>query len=558
MPKMTGAQYLAEALKGYGASHIFFVPTILSTMLAEMDKRKMGITRVLTHGEKAAAYMADGYARASGRPGICMSQIVGGVNLAAGLRDAWLSCTPLIAFSGGTTPKERYRNAYQEVEDISAFDPVTKFNACVDSVDRIPDLLRQAFRAATSGTPGPVHLRFAGNLGQIEEEELDAEILIEEQFSCVPPYRPEPEARHIAQAAEILGAAKKPVIISGGGVRTSGAGAEIVELAEKLQIPIANSMNGKDTVPGNHPLAIGSSGSYPRRSANQLIREADLVFFVGTQTGGMVTHFWSVPPIGTPAIQLDIDPEELGRNYPLKASIMGDAKVSLRKLIDAVDPSTNSVRKDWVDHCQDVVSEWREEYAPLLNSDNAPIRPERICQTFSDFLPSDAIVVADTGHSGMWTGGYLDLNSPDQSYMRAAGHLGWGFPASLGAKCGAPNRPVVLFTGDAGFWYHLSEIETAVRRGINTIIMVNNNGAQNQEEGIFDKAYGGKQPESGHELWYFQKTNFKAIAEAMGAHAIRVEKPSELQGALEQALAIKDGPVVLDVVTDVHAMALRP
>ncbi|MBT3351312.1 MAG: thiamine pyrophosphate-binding protein [Nitrospinaceae bacterium] len=558
MPKMTGAQYLAESMKGYGVSHIFFVPTILSTMLAEMDKRKMGITRVLTHGEKAAAYMADGYARASGRPGICMSQIVGGVNLAAGLRDAWLSCTPLIAFSGGTTPQERYRNAYQEVEDISAFDPVTKFNACVDSVDRIPDLLRQAFRAATSGTPGPVHLRFAGNLGQIEEQELDSEILVEEQFSRVPPFRPEPEASHIAQAADILGAAKKPVIISGGGVRTSGAGAEIVELAEKLQIPIANSMNGKDTVPGNHPLALGSSGSYPRRSANQLVREADLVFFVGTQTGGMVTHFWSVPPIGTPAIQLDIDPEELGRNYPLKAAIMGDAKVSLRKLIDAVDPSTNAIRKEWVEHCQSVVSEWREEWAPLLNSDNAPIRPERICQTFSDFLPSDAIVVADTGHSGMWTGGYLDLNSPDQSYMRAAGHLGWGFPASLGAKCGAPDRPVVLFTGDAGFWYHLSEIETAVRRGINTIVMVNNNGAQNQEEKIFDKAYGGKQPESGHELWYFQKTNFKTIAESMGAHAIRVEKPSELQGALEQALAIKDGPVVLDVVTDIHAMAPRP
>ncbi len=168
MPKMTGARFLAEALKGYGVTHIFFVPTILSYMLAEIDRRGLGISRVLTHGEKAAAYMADGYARASGRPGVCMAQIVGGVNLAAGLRDAWLACTPLIAFSGGTTADSRYRNAYQEVEDIAAFDPVTKFNACVDSVERFPDLLRQAFRAATSGTPGPVHLRFEGNLGQIE------------------------------------------------------------------------------------------------------------------------------------------------------------------------------------------------------------------------------------------------------------------------------------------------------------------------------------------------------------------------------------------------------
>ncbi len=167
MPKMTGAQFVADAMKAYGVTHIFFVPTILSHSLAQMDQRGSGISRVLTHGEKAAAYMADGYARASGRPGVCMSQIVGGVNLAAGLRDAWLACTPLIAFSGGTSPDARYRNAYQEVEDISAFDPVTKFNACVDSIERFPDLLRQAFRAATSGTPGPVHLRFAGNLGQI-------------------------------------------------------------------------------------------------------------------------------------------------------------------------------------------------------------------------------------------------------------------------------------------------------------------------------------------------------------------------------------------------------
>ena len=558
MPKMTGAQFLSDTLKGYGVTHIFFVPTILSHMLARIDKSGSNIARVLTHGEKAAAYMADGYARASGRPGLCMAQIVGGVNLAAGLRDAWLACTPIIAFSGGTTPAERYRNSYQEVEDISAFDPVTKFNAHVDSVERFPDLLRQAFRAATSGTPGPVHLRFAGNLGQVEQQEADLEVIVEEQFSRVPPYRPEPDGESVARAARLLAAAKKPVIVSGGGVRTSGAGAEIVELAEKLQIPIATSMNGKDTVSGNHPLAIGTSGSYPRRTANQLVREADLVFFAGTQTGGMVTHFWSVPPIGTPAIQLDIDPEELGRNYPLQASIMGDAKVSLRKLIDAADASTAPLRKEWVEHCQGMVAEWRAEAAPLLNSDSTPIRPERICQVFSDFLPSDAIVVADTGHSGMWTGGYLDLNSPDQSFMRAAGHLGWGFPASLGAKCGATDRPVVLFTGDAGFWYHIAEIETAVRWGINTIIMVNNNGSQNQETKIFDEAYGGKQPESGHDLWHFGKTNFKAIAESMGAAAIRVEKPGELQGALEQALEIKKGPVILDVVTDIEALAPRP
>ena len=290
-------------------------------------------------------------------------------------------------------------------------------------------------------------------------------------------------------------------------MRTSGANAELVALAEKLQIPVATSMNGKESIPGDHPLSVGVVGSYSRRSANELVSEADLVFFIGTQTGGMTTHFWRVPKIGTPAVQLDIDPEELGRNYPLKASIMGDAKIALGKLIEAATgPAPN--RGEWLARVNEMGAAWRAEFAPFLNSDDSPMRPERICKTLSEHLPSDAIVLADTGHSGMWTGGYLDLKSPGISFMRAAGHLGWGFPAALGAKCGAPERPVILFTGDAGFWYHIGEIETAVRWGINAVILVNNNGSQNQETKIFDDAYGGEQHGQGARTLAFQPHEF--------------------------------------------------
>ena len=553
MPKMSGAQFMADALHAYGVTHIFFVPTILSHSLAQMDERGTGIARVLTHGEKAAAYMADGYARASGRPGVCMAQIVGGVNLAAGLRDAHLACAPLIAFTGGTTPQIRYRNAYQETEDISAFDPVTKFNATVDDVSRFPDLLRQAFRVATSGTPGPVHLRFGGNLGQVEQDVADLELIVEENFRQVPAYRPEPEPESITHALEVIAKAERPIIVAGGGVRTSGANAELVALAEKLQIPVATSMNGKESIPGDHPLSVGVVGSYSRRSANELVSEADLVFFIGTQTGGMTTHFWRVPKIGVKAVQLDIDPEELGRNYPLEASIMGDAKIALGKLIEAAEEVP--ARAAWLSRVEQVGAAWRAEFAPLLNSDASPMRPERVCKTLGEHLPSDAIVLADTGHSGMWTGGYLDLKSPDIGFMRAAGHLGWGFPAALGAKCGAPERPVVLFTGDAGFWYHIGEVETAVRWGINAVILVNNNGSQNQETKIFDDAYGGEQRGKAHELWHFNQTNFTEIAKSMGAASIRVEKPGELGSAIDQAFSMKGGPVILDVVTDIEALA---
>ena len=553
MPRMSGARFMADALHAYGVTHVFFVPTILSHSLAQMEERGTNIARVLTHGEKAAAYMADGYARASGRPGVCMAQIVGGVNLAAGLRDARLACAPVIAFTGGTTPRIRYRNAYQEAEDIGAFDPVTKFNATVESVERFPDMLRQAFRVATSGAPGPAHLRFGGNLGQVEQEEADLDLVVEEHFTRVPAYRPEPEPASVARALEAIQAAERPIIVAGGGARISRANAELVALAEKLKIPVATSMNGKEVIRGDHPLSVGVVGTYSRRSANQIVSEADFVFFVGTGTGGMTTHFWRVPEIGIPAAQLDVDPEELGRNYPLKASILGDAKVSLQKMIEAAAPGP--AREGWLARAAEVGAAWRAEFAPLLESEASPIRPERVCKTLGERLPSDAVVLADTGHSGMWTGGYLDLKSESVSFIRAAGHLGWGFPAALGAKCGAPERPVVLFTGDAGFWYHVAEVETAVRWGIHVVVIVNNNGSQNQETKIFDDAYGGKQRGRAHELWHFNETNFGEIARSMGAASIRVEKASELASALDQAFGMSGGPVILDVVTDIEALA---
>src|SRR5574342_455164 len=203
MARMTGAQVLADMLQGYGVSHVFMVPAVLRRTFAEMERRTR-IRRVHTHGEKAAAYMADGYARASGRPGVCMAQVVGALNLAAGLRDAWLAHSPVLAFTGGRDPKTKFRKVYQEVDDVPAFEPVTKFNATVDDVARFPDMVRQAFRVAVSGTPGPVHLQFRGNEGQIDQEEAEMEPLVEPQFASVPPFRPEPELQSVLAALKLL------------------------------------------------------------------------------------------------------------------------------------------------------------------------------------------------------------------------------------------------------------------------------------------------------------------------------------------------------------------
>src|SRR5438876_1355557 len=286
MAKISGAQCLADMLAGYGVTHVFMVPAVLRRTFAEMERRTK-IKRIHTHGEKSAAYMADGYARASGRPGICMAQVIGALNLAAGLRDAWLAHSPVIAFTGGREAKTKFRAVYQEVDDVPSFEPVTKWNATVDAVERFPDMVRQAFRVAVSGAPGPVHLQFRGNEGQIDLDEADMEARCETQFARVPPLRPAPDGESVAKALALLQLAERPVIVAGGGVRASQAATALLALAEALQIPVATSLNGKDTIPAAHPLSVGVVGTYSRESANRVVAAADLVCFVGTEAGGM-------------------------------------------------------------------------------------------------------------------------------------------------------------------------------------------------------------------------------------------------------------------------------
>ena len=553
MPRLTGAQFIADALSAYRVSHVFFVPAILNHTLAQLDLRT-NVRRVMTHGEKSAAYMADGYARACGRPGVSFAQCIGAANLAAALRDAKLACAPMVVFTGGPYSHQRHRHSYQEIDDFPLFKPVTKFSARVEDITQLPELMRQAFRAATSGTPGPAHLELAGHLGELEFEEADLEVLAEETYTQAPAHRTPADAVDVARVVELLQQADRPVLVAGGGVRTSGAREELVAFAERLNIPVATSMNAKDTMPGDHPLNVGVPGWYCRKSANQVVLEADLVFYIGSHTGSQVTCKWQVPPIGTHVIQLDVDPEELGRHYPNEASLLGDARTVLRQLIEASDPSTAECRSAWVEKAKEYAASWREEFGPRMNANDNPMRPERLCKELTDLLPPDALLVSETGHSGMWTGGFIDLNKPGQQFIRAAGSLGWGLPAALGAKLALPDRPVLLFSGDGGFWYHLSEVETAVRYKIPAVLLINNNRSLNQEIDIYTDAYGGELRANHAELWQFSDASFAEIARSMGAEGIQVTKPSELAGALDKGFS-SDGPCVIEVVTEMTATA---
>ena len=554
MPRMTGARFMAETVKGYGLTHVFYVPSIARRILAEMEM--VGIERVVTHGEKAAVYMADGYARASNGPAICMAQSVGAANLAAGLQDPFLGLSPVIAITGHRPLSHQYRNAYQEIDHFKPFSSVTKYSVAVDTVTQLPHLLRQAFREATTGAPGPVHMDFMGIQAEVVENgEADLEVIIEEDFMKRSSLRPEPGVEKIRGTVQAISEARRPVIIAGGGVTSSGAQAEVVELAEMLNIPVATSLNAKGTIPEQHPLSVGVCGAYSRWCANRVVAEADLAIFIGSQTGSQVTLDWRIPQPGTPVIQIDIDASELGRSYPTRVAVQGDAKATVRRLLEALEPL--GPRTEWVNRIQQLVQEWRDEVAPDFNSDAQPIRPERLCQEFTQNLPSDAMLVSDTGHAGIWTGAYIDLIHPEQNYIRAAGSLGWALPAALGAKCAIPDRPVVAFTGDGGFWYHISELETAARYGINAVIVVNDNRSLNQCRVGDERVYSEYPSGDSDSLWQFNDVDLSKVAESMGCFGIRVTDPARIPNAIEEALA-SGRPTVVDVVSDMDVVAPPP
>ena len=546
MPRITGAKFMAQALKEYGVTHVFVAPAVVREALAELSQ--LGVQSIVTHGEKSAAYMADGYARAANRPGICFAQSVGAANLAAGLQDPYLGLSPVIAMTGRKPPMDQQRNAYQEIEHSKPFASVTKFSAYVEQVEQLPYLLRQAFREATTGASKPVHLDLQGMSGNvIMQSEGDLEFVLENTFTSRPAFRPEPSDSAIREAAQVISRSQKPVIVAGGGVTSSGAQQEVVELAEMLNIPVATSLNAKGTITDDHRLSVGVVGSYSRWCANRVVAEADLVIYIGSHTGSQVTNEWKVPAQGTPVIQIDIEPAELGRSYPNEVSLQGDAKATMQKLIESLEPTSN--RTEWTSRAAELVTQWREEVLPRATSNAVPIIPERLCNELTQALPPNSILVADTGHAGIWTGSMVDLNHTGQDYIRCAGSLGWGLSGAIGVKCALPNRPVICFSGDGGFMYHIAELETAVRYNIPVVSVVNNNHGLLQDKRGDDRAYQAVPGSHSSDLWEFNDVDMSKVAEAMGAFGIRVDQPQDIQNAIEEALA-SGRPAVVDVVTD--------
>jgi acetolactate synthase-1/2/3 large subunit len=547
---MEGAEWLARTLRQSEVSHLFFVDAVLRRTLLALDP--LGVQPVLAHTEKSAAYMADGYARVAGRPGVVAAQAVGAANLAAGLQDAYLGRAPVLALTGRKPLGHQHRNAYQEVAHAPLYAPMTKHSAMVERAEDLPRALRFAWAAMLAPPPRPAHLDLNGLMGEVIERGD-----IHEAPLSLADWRA-PRTRNVAadldRAAGLLRGAPRVLLVVGEGAQLSGCGAEVLSLAEALRTPIVTSLGARGIVPTRHPLHLGVLGAYAAPPANRVAQEADLVFFIGADTGDMLTNYWRTPRPGVRAIQLDADAMEFERSYPLECALQGDPKLSLAALLPLL---RGAARDDaYARRASDAMAEWRASMAPRLASRDAPIDPARLCAEITRALPEHAILVADTGYSGIWTGNLIELDGSTHTYLRAAGSLGWSFPAALGAKCAAPHRKVLCWSGDGALYYHLPELETARRRGIAVTLVVNNNSGFGQGWPNYLRQ-AGNNPRAAEQVLRFGPTNFAEIARDFGVEGIRVEHPEQIAPALAHALAA-DHSVLVDVATDITARAPEP
>lgn len=550
--KMTGAEALVRIFKSFGVRHIFGLP---GTQLRFYDAiaRDGTIKHVLVRHEQAAAHMADGYARNTGRVGVCeASPGPGSSNLVTGVAEAWSSGIPMVVLATTSRSAVSGRANFQELDLANLFRPVAKRVLSLDRAARIPEILKRAFRVAASGKPGPVVVVVPVDVQADSAQFHEQDFAVGEGEGRWPAHRVAPMAQDLAKVAELLSQAERPLIWAGGGVLASGASGALEELVSMLRIPVATTYMGKGAIAETHPLAIGPVGQIGRPSTNALVRQADLVIAVGTRFTNLDTAGWTLPAKGTRLVHVDIDPEELGRHFEVDVGIWSDARTFLTALTQACAPLALS-RRAWADQAQAEVTRWRNERgpqsAPAGIADSDTVHPLQAIAALQRAMRPTDVIICDSGFNQIWGGQYFETMEPGRRYIgpRGMGVMGYSFPAAIAARLGDPTRRYVALCGDGGFMMMLHELETSVRIGAPVVVCVLNN--RNLEYCTqIQQAQGGRSMST-----TMLDTDFAQIARAFGCNGVRVKSVQALESALSEAL--KSGlTTVIDVVTPDAAM----
>ena len=541
--KMTVAAALVDRLIAIGTKYFFLLTGGDQPLWIALHDA--GVKMVLARSEFSAVYMADGYARASGRPGITYGQAgPGAANVAAALADPFWAQSPVVAITGAMSTGSMYKVEYQALDQMPLFAPVTRWNGFAANPEQVPDLVSIAISQAKAGSGGPTHL-------DVPKDYFGREIATADPHGkdFAPASLIHPDEGAVHAILDQLFAAERPVILAGEGAVRSKAEASLQTLAEAVGILVATTMGGKTSFPGEHPLNLGVTGRYSAKIANDLVRESDCVLVVGSRLGGLATNGYTVPSQRASILQIDSDPGVFDITYAANVRLVADARLALEALYrNAKGRKLTANAAAWAGAARRKIQSWRDEVeaATERSSKGLSLSPLEVIAVLAKYN-REITVVADTGYMAAWTGVLYPTTRPG-SYFRAIGSLGWALPASLGVQLARPEK-VVCVTGDGGIGYHLADIETAVRLRLPVVVIILNNGGLIFEYHEQKYRYQGRViPEAND----FTDADYSAVARALGAEGLRVRTRLEFERAFKVALE-RDRPTVIDVIVDREA-----
>ena len=538
---MSGARAVVECLKAEGVEFVFGVPGGQTLSIMDVLYETPEIRFITTRDERGAAHMADAYGRITGTPGICLATTgPGATNLITGIGGAMRDSSPVIAITVNNRRKDIGYDDAQDADHVALFQSLTKWSVLVTAPERIPHVMREAFRRALAGCPGPVLVDFSRDT--VEDGELEFTPAAPLTYRATGRVRPDLE--DVVRAARGLREARRPVLWVGNGVLISEASAEVLALAEAQQIPVITTFNGIGAVPTVHPLVFGPRSRFGTRLTKEILAEADLLIAVGNSLNAPSTSRWTVK-LPARIIQVDIEPTMVGRHYPCEATMVGDAREALLALASAMKSAPiPAQRTEWVADLQRRRTAWRAEATPAHFAGKIPIKPQYLVQRVRAMLPESGIIVAGAGNPGIWSH-LMDVYEP-RTYLKPVGfgNMGIEVPAAIAAKLARPTRHVVTIVGDGALGMCVAELETAVRERTPLVVVVMNN-----------RSYGNIKQE--HEAKYgpryigvdFGDVRFDLVAQGFGARGERVERPEDLDDALRRAFAA-EAVVGLDVPID--------
>ncbi len=548
--KLTGGEAIVEILKRFKVQYMFGLPGD-QTHIYDAIYRNSDIKHILVRHEQAAAHMADAYARASGKVGVCDATIgPGATNLISGIAEAFTSSIPILAIASEIRSDWRGRGCLQEIQQLEVFKPITKFAFRVDVISRIPEIMRKAFQIATTGSPGPAFLSFPLDILKGEADFPEEDFQVHEKFGQFPAIRFLPPEEEIIEVLDMFLSSSKPILMCGGGVISSGAWLQVQKLAETLGVPVVTTFMGKGSIPESHPLCLGPFGLLGRPEANDWVQDSDFILAVGTRFTNVDTAGWNIPRPGVTIVQIDIDPEEIGKNYYVKRGLVGDAKSVLSAMIRLLENKKyESKRKFYqVSEIEEVHRKWLMERgieSVSAKKDSSPVHPLQVIRALQHYMRPDDIIICDSGFNQIWGGQYFEVKSPGRTYMgpRGFGVMGFSLPAAIGAKLACSDRKVVALCGDGGFAMTLQELETAKRIGAHVVVCIMNNRnleyVKANQRNIYDSRFISVD---------FSDLNFAKLAQAFGCDGFRVEEGIQLDEAFNQAFQ-STVPFVIDVST---------